>query len=156
MRNLIKLKKIPIKRYGYPECPYKDIAIRLKYNEVFQKECANSKSFNRDYYLNQIQRFLKFKAHKENEDGILIFRDVSEHNDNWGKVGKYKPYFIHVMLSGSGEIRIHRANRIVKKLEVSKGDVFILDPNYNHSYKHLRGKFTKTIVFTVGGIKLEE
>ena len=63
--------------------------------------------------------------------GILIYRKVPEHKDDWEKV-RYKnhmvaPAFLHVVLKGRCEIRVGK-----KKASFKRGDVFLMDPNVLH------------------------
>jgi hypothetical protein len=63
--------------------------------------------------------------------GILIYRKVPEHKDDWEKV-RYKnhmvaPAFLHVVLKGRCDIRVGK-----KKASFKRGDVFLMDPNVLH------------------------
>lgn len=73
------------------------------------------------------------------EPALLFFRSVTEHNDDWAEYwvkdkGYYAPYFLHVLLKGGGFIRVG-----TKRERVQRGDIFLLNPNVNHSYTHTTG-----------------
>ncbi len=77
---------------------------------------------------------------------FLAFRDVVKHNDDWEQV-RYKkrdvaPAFWHVVLKGRATIKMGR-----KKLDVKKGDVFVMNPNIDHEVTS--SSFCTTLVTTV-------
>jgi hypothetical protein len=63
--------------------------------------------------------------------GILIYRKVPEHKDDWEKVfyknHRVAPAFLHVVLKGRCDIRVGK-----NKASFKRGDVFLMDPNVLH------------------------
>lgn len=63
--------------------------------------------------------------------GILIYRKVPEHKDDWGKVfyknHRVAPAFLHVVIKGRCDIRVGKTRASFKR-----GDVFLMDPNVLH------------------------
>ena len=63
--------------------------------------------------------------------GILIYRKVPEHKDDWDKVfyknHRVAPAFLHVVLKGRCDIRVGKTRASFKR-----GDVFLMNPNVLH------------------------
>ena len=63
---------------------------------------------------------------------FLMFRDVSDHTDDWGRVkhnGRFvSPAFVHWVVHGKAVVNLEG-----KRLSVKRGDVFAIDMNRRHS-----------------------
>jgi hypothetical protein len=63
--------------------------------------------------------------------GILIYRKVPEHKDDWEKVfyknNRVAPAFLHVVIKGRCDIRVGKTRASFKR-----GDVFLMNPNVLH------------------------
>lgn len=86
----------------------------------------------------QINQFIDFE--KCNEKQILLFRNVSSHNDGWNPVyregKKLKPLFFHVVVSGGGTLTVG-----TQRFKVDRGDVFAMNPNMDHAFEHDKGEY---------------
>lgn len=68
------------------------------------------------------------------EEAILMFRDVGDHDDDWRKVrhnGRFvSAAFVHIVIHGRADIFCGG-----KSVSVEKGDVFAIDMNKRHSVR---------------------
>lgn len=66
-----------------------------------------------------------------NSPAFILFRDVSDHTDDWGRVshnGRHvAPAFVHWVMHGRACINVGG-----KRLAVSRGDMFAMDMNKRH------------------------
>lgn len=92
-----------------------------------------------DQYKNKLKEILEFNILDEvcysNTEIILICGNVGEHNDRRDSVPE-QIYFLNTMLKGKGIFKIHHTDEIIQKVTLKEGDVFLFDPNINHSFEN--------------------
>ena len=96
--------------------------------------------------LGGLPKEIPFPEHHNGAPQLLAFRTVEKHEDGWGRM-QYNgrlvaPAFWHVVLKGRATIKMGR-----KKLDVKKGDVFVMNPNIDHEVTS--SSFCTTLVTTV-------
>lgn len=96
--------------------------------------------------LGALPKEIPLPEYNKGDAMFLAFRSVEKHNDDW-QLTRYKrrdvfPALWHVVLKGRATIKMGR-----KKLEVKKGDIFVMDPNIDHEVTS--SSFCTTLVTTV-------
>lgn len=158
MKDLVHLGNIKLKKFNYSNL----IDDTGKYHfengeDLFEINIIDlSVGFNSDYYISEVKKLLSFE-YMSNLD-LLYFKDVQKHTDeHWMKILGMDSYFCHVVLHGSGTLRIHHWKQSIEnELIIKRGDVFLLNPRTAHSFEMSKNaKFVRTFCLTIAGINLK-
>ena len=126
--KLKKLGKIPLPK-GIAS-RYLDM-INKRAIVIRQLSQQNISDVDKEELSSRLEKHVGIKTYEYDESSLLAYRRVSEHSDDWNLVRHnnrmVSPGFVHVVLSGSCDLRVGKSHQTFKR-----GDVFIMNPNVPH------------------------
>lgn len=161
MKDLMKLGNIKLKKFNYSNLI--DDTGKYHYEngeDLFEINIIDTPiiDFNSDYYISEVKKLITFEYMSHHNLDLLYFKDVQKHtDDHWMKILGRDSYFCHVVLHGSGTVRIHHwKHELEDELIIKRGDVFLLNPRTVHSFEMSKSaKFVRTLCLTIAGINLK-